>query len=103
MTIKELKLLIKEEVKSLKEYNPKDHGIDETKLNSVQDKLNFDYQVGTRVTFGIPVRGGMDGSFGEILKVNRKTLVVKETNKGLGEILLDKKLVYSVILFDKQT
>jgi hypothetical protein len=56
-------------------------------------------QLGRRARYRVPVRGGEDLGFGEILKINRKTIRVRDDKNGTGELTVEKGLVFEVVVF----
>lgn len=53
----------------------------------------LDIQKGHRARYRVPVRGGEDLSYGDVLKVNRKTILVNDLKLG-QQALVDKELVF---------
>jgi hypothetical protein len=56
--------------------------------------------VGDRVKYTIPVRGGMDLGFGEVIKLNRKSVLVRDDKNGEGLRRVDRGLVYASVVFE---
>ena len=62
----------------------------------------IDIQKGQRARYRVPVRGGEDLSYGDVLKVNRKTVLVNDLKRGC-EALVDKELVFDSFFLEPIT
>lgn len=59
-------------------------------------------QVGHRARYRVPVRGGQDLGFGDVVKVNRKTVDIEDRKHGAGLLRVDKELIFeSSFLLDQ--
>lgn len=54
----------------------------------------IDIQVGHRVRFRVPVRGGQDLGFGDVVKINRRTVDIEDRKHGSGTLRVDKELIF---------
>lgn len=57
-----------------------------------------DIKLNDRACFSIPERGGISLGFGRVLKINKKTILIRDEKfTGETQMLVDKALVYKVL------
>ena len=64
-----------------------------------EKRQNFPFQVGTRVRYTVPERGGWGYGWGKVLKVNKRSVLVDDEKYGSGNWRVDKELIFEVVKF----
>ena len=68
-----------------------------------EEAATHPFKVGMRVSYTIPERGGFRLGFGDIEKVNRKTIIVIDAkHPDKARYMVDRALIYRCMCFNKE-